>query len=123
VLHYSLLRTFGCAFYPLRRPYAKHKLEFRSKQCLFLGYSSYQKGYKCLDISTNQIYIYIHVIFYEMLFLAKDWAAPSLVRADLSQPGIVLHPSHFISIHTPSPSSIHPLILMLLLHLCQPLAP
>jgi hypothetical protein len=43
------------------------------------------------------------------LFLAKYWASHSPARADLSQPGIVLHPSHFISVHTPSPSSVHPL--------------
>jgi hypothetical protein len=120
---YSLLITFGCACYPLLRPYERHKLEFRSKQCLFLGYSSNQKGCKCLDISTNGIYISRHVIFYEMLFPAKDWAAPSPARVDLSQPGIFFHPSHFILVHTPSPSLIHPLILMLLSHLCQPLAP
>jgi hypothetical protein len=121
-LYYSLLRTFGCACYPLLRLYAKHKLEFRSKQGLFLGYSSNQKGYTCLDISTNWIYISRHIIFDEMLFSAKDWAAPFPAKVDLSQLGIVLHPSHFISVHTPSFSSVHPLILMLLSHLCQPLA-
>jgi transposase InsO family protein len=29
--YYSLLKTFDCACYPLLMPYAKHKLEFRSK--------------------------------------------------------------------------------------------
>ena len=33
---YSDLRTFGCACYPYLRPYEKHKLAFRSKQCIFL---------------------------------------------------------------------------------------
>lgn len=42
---YSNLRVFGCACYPLLRPYNKHKLEFRSKKCIFLGYNSNHKGY------------------------------------------------------------------------------
>lgn len=34
---YSLLRTFGCACYPLLRPYNSHKLQYRLVQCIFLG--------------------------------------------------------------------------------------
>lgn len=36
---YPALRTFGCACWPHLRPYNNHKLQFRSKQCVFLGYS------------------------------------------------------------------------------------
>jgi transposase InsO family protein len=32
---YSFLKTFGCACYPLLRPYTSHKLHFRSKKCLY----------------------------------------------------------------------------------------
>jgi hypothetical protein len=49
---YSTLRTFGCLCYPLLRPYATHKLSFRSKPCIFIGYGSNQKGYRCLDPTT-----------------------------------------------------------------------
>jgi histone deacetylase 1/2 len=34
---YSFLRIFGCAVWPNLRPYNSRKLEFRSKQCVFLG--------------------------------------------------------------------------------------
>jgi len=29
-LDYTMLKTFGCACYPLLRPYNKHKLDFKS---------------------------------------------------------------------------------------------
>lgn len=45
---YTMLRVFGCACYPCLRPYNKNKLEFRTSECTFLGYSTSHKGYKCL---------------------------------------------------------------------------
>jgi histone deacetylase 1/2 len=54
---YSMLRVFGCACWPNLRPYNTHKLAFRSKRCVFLGYNNMHKGFKCLDISTSRIYI------------------------------------------------------------------
>jgi hypothetical protein len=74
---YSNLKVFGCACYPLLRPYTKHKLEFWSKQCIFLGYSSNHKGYTCLDPSKNCIYISRNVVFDEKLFPALDTASNS----------------------------------------------
>jgi hypothetical protein len=65
---YSFLRIFGCPCWPNLRPYNKHKLEFRSKQCAFLGYSNVHKGYKCLDISTGRVYISRDVVFDETVF-------------------------------------------------------
>ena len=65
---YSSMRVFGCACWPHLRPYNKHKLEFRSKRCVFLGYSTLHKGYKCLDVSTGRVYISRDVIFDENIF-------------------------------------------------------
>jgi hypothetical protein len=75
---YSDLRVFGCACYPLLRPYNKHKLEFRSKQCIFLGYSSNHKGYRCLDPSTSRIYLSRNVVFDENLFPAQSKVTTTL---------------------------------------------
>ena len=52
---YSFLRTFGCACWPNLRPYNNRKLAFRSKQCVFLGYSPLHKGFKCLEPSVGRV--------------------------------------------------------------------
>lgn len=65
---YSSLRTFGCACWPNLRPYNSRKLEFRSKQCVFLGYSNLHKGFKCLDVSTGRVYISRDVTFDENVY-------------------------------------------------------
>jgi hypothetical protein len=53
---YSLMRVFGSLCYPLLRPYVKHKLSFRSKPCIFVGYCANQRGYRCLDPQTQNLY-------------------------------------------------------------------
>jgi len=65
---YNFLRTFGCACWPYLRPYNRHKLDFRSKNCIFIGYSIGHRGYKCLDISTCRIFVSRHVVFDENLY-------------------------------------------------------
>jgi histone deacetylase 1/2 len=65
---YHSLRIFGCSCWPNLRPYNSRKLEFRSKECVFLGYSNLNKGFKCLDISTGRIYISRDVVFDESVF-------------------------------------------------------
>jgi histone deacetylase 1/2 len=65
---YSFLRIFGCSCWPNLRLYNKHKLEFWSIQCVFLGYSNAHKGYKCLDISTGHRYISYGIVFDKAVF-------------------------------------------------------
>ncbi|KAL5779241.1 hypothetical protein ACOSQ2_009978 [Xanthoceras sorbifolium] len=54
---YDSLKTLGCACYPFLRPYNNHKLELRSTECVYLGFSSHHKGYLCLDRSSGRVYI------------------------------------------------------------------
>ena len=65
---YTFFKVFGCACWPHLRPYNDRKLEFRSKKCVFLGYSSLHKGYKCLHVPTNRVYISRDVVFDETVF-------------------------------------------------------
>ena len=78
---YMNLRVFGCACYPLLRLYTHNKLAFRSKKCLFLGYSNCKKGYRCLDLATKRVYISRHVIFDENSFPVKAIAVPTTSRS------------------------------------------
>ncbi|GJW24839.1 disease resistance protein [Tanacetum coccineum] len=43
-------------------------MDFRSTPCVFLGYSPSHHGYRCLDISTERLYIARHVRFNEAQF-------------------------------------------------------
>jgi histone deacetylase 1/2 len=100
---YTSLRTFGCTCYPYLRPYKNHKLSFRSKQCLFLGYATQHKGYRCLDLDSGRIYISRHVVFDENSFPAKDNCCISPDQPSTMSTG--LFPiSHSIPLHL-NPSS------------------
>lgn len=62
--NYSHL-LFGCLCYPNLAFIMTHKLAPRSAPCVFLGYSSTHKGYRCMDIATGRIIISRHVVFDE----------------------------------------------------------
>jgi histone deacetylase 1/2 len=91
---YSSLRISGCACWPYLRPYNKRKLEFRSKECVFLGYSNLHKGFKCLDVKTRRVYISHDVIFVENIFPFSKLHANvgSRVREE-----VLLLPSHLLN--------------------------
>ncbi|KAL8144195.1 hypothetical protein V2J09_017227 [Rumex salicifolius] len=65
---YQSLRVFGCLCYPTLTATTNHKLEPRTRQCIFLGYAAHHKGYKCLDLKNHKIIISRHVIFFETEF-------------------------------------------------------
>jgi hypothetical protein len=55
----------------------------RSIKCVFLGYSSQHKGYRCLDPTISRVYISRHVIFNETIFPYKQLQAHSVLDAGL----------------------------------------
>lgn len=93
---YTFLCTFGCAIWPNLHPYNSKKLEFRSKQCVFLGYSPIHKGFKCLDPKEGRIYVSRDVIFDEHVFpfAALSPNAGARLRSELALlPDILKNPS------------------------------
>lgn len=107
---YTLLRSFGCLCYPLLRPYAPHKLSFRSKSCLFLGYCNNQHGYRCLDPQSHKVYISRHVVFDESTFPAKDMDLAHGFCTVTTSSGIPLFIPTLLSssTHNPSPTTTIP---------------
>jgi hypothetical protein len=80
-----MLRVLGCLCFPLTRPYNKHKLDLRSQPCIFIGYATSQKGYRCLHIPSNKIFISQNVQFDELTFPFKNFSSlPQDNTSDLS---------------------------------------
>ena len=69
---YSKLKVFSCSCYPCLKPYVTSKLDGKSKHCIFLAYSLQHKGYRCLDVLSNRIYISRHVLLNEDHFPFQD---------------------------------------------------
>jgi len=107
---YTSLRAFGCLCYPFLRPYANHKLSFRSKPCIFLGYGSNQKGYRCLDPTTHKVFLSRNVIFDETQFPAKSPTFSLGSCKVTASPGnfLVLLPSSFSHASNSSSPSLSP---------------
>ncbi|KAC9748329.1 hypothetical protein E3N88_45306 [Mikania micrantha] len=66
--NYSNFRTFGCRVFPYLRDYSTNKLSSRSIPCIFIGYCSKYKGYRCLDPCTSRVYVTRHARFDESHF-------------------------------------------------------
>ena len=69
---YGLLKNFGCTCYPCLRPYTTSKLDSRSERCVFLGYSAFHSGYRCLSLTSGKLYISRDVVFIENTYLYKE---------------------------------------------------
>jgi hypothetical protein len=65
---YIGMHNFGCACWSNLHPFNENKLQFHSKQCIFLGYSNLHKEFKCLDVAGGRIYISCDVVFDEIVY-------------------------------------------------------
>jgi len=90
---------------------------YRSIKCIFIGYSSNYRGYRCLDPSTKKVHISRHVVFDEDTFPAKDWmssplpppATASATRGNVSPTTTqLLLPSSLDFTPAPDPSALQP---------------
>jgi hypothetical protein len=106
---YSLLRVFGCLCYPNLSATASHKLAPRSAACVFLGYPTSHKGYRCFDLSTRRIIISCHVVFDETCFpFARhpvDVSSLDFLLQEVTTPTVVAPP--VTGVEQPRPSLPH----------------
>ncbi|RVX04556.1 Retrovirus-related Pol polyprotein from transposon TNT 1-94 [Vitis vinifera] len=58
-------KIFGCSVFVHINQQHRSKLDPRSLKCIFLGYSSNQKGYKCYSPVTRKFYNLMDVTFFE----------------------------------------------------------
>ncbi|KAK4274806.1 hypothetical protein QN277_017979 [Acacia crassicarpa] len=106
-LDYSSLQPFGCACYPCLKPYSNHKFSFHSQQCVFLGYSSQEKGFKCLS-SSGCLYLSRHVVFDPLVFpFATGFLHRKQVFDDGATVPLIINSSDFNSI-SPLVSAVNP---------------
>ncbi|KAJ4767139.1 hypothetical protein LUZ62_077514 [Rhynchospora pubera] len=111
---YLFLKVIGCSCFPLTRPLNDHKLQPRAKHCVFMGYALAQKGYKCLHIPSNRVYISRHVQFDESTFPFADQQSdlPLITPENFGAQLLCLQPRGLVpdpginSTHNDSPSTV-----------------
>jgi hypothetical protein len=102
---YEHLCVFGCTCYPNTTTTAPHKLSPRSTWCIFLGYSVDHKGYRYLDLSTNHLIVFRHVVFDEGSFPLAS--SPSLTNLNFlyeSSPTVSTIRTHLTTVGTSPPT-------------------
>ena len=74
------LRVFRCTAFVHVHSQHRDKLDARAIKCVFLGYSSTQKGYKCYNPSAKKFYISADITFTEN----KPFFPKSSLQGDIS---------------------------------------
>ncbi|KAJ4700914.1 Retrovirus-related Pol polyprotein from transposon TNT 1-94 [Melia azedarach] len=60
-------KVFGCSVFVYIHNQGQSKLDPRAIKCLFLGYSSTRKGYRCYSLVTRKFYTSMNVKFFEQI--------------------------------------------------------
>uniref|UniRef100_A0A6N2KJR5 Reverse transcriptase Ty1/copia-type domain-containing protein n=1 Tax=Salix viminalis TaxID=40686 RepID=A0A6N2KJR5_SALVM len=59
-------RVFGCTVYVYIPKVLRNKLDPCAKKCVFVGYSEFQKGYRCYDPLHPKLHVTLDTSFHEM---------------------------------------------------------
>ena len=79
--NYANFHPFSYRVYPCLLDYASHKFSPRSLSCIFLGYSSSHKGFRCFDTTTSRTYITRHARFDENFFPFSNTSSAASIYA------------------------------------------
>ncbi len=74
----SHLKVFGCIAYEHVPDEKRSKLDPKAENCIFIGYSLEQKGYRCFNPSTRKLQVSRDVVFDEMV----SWYPPLKITKD-----------------------------------------
>ncbi|CAN0870173.1 Retrovirus-related Pol polyprotein from transposon TNT 1-94 [Linum grandiflorum] len=58
-------RVFGCVAFVHVHKHQRSKLDPRAQKCIFIGYASRQKGYKCYSPITRKVFTTMDITFFE----------------------------------------------------------
>ncbi|CAH9137975.1 unnamed protein product [Cuscuta epithymum] len=89
----SGMRVFGCACFPNFNATSANKISPRSVQCVFLGYASEYKGYRCLDPISGRVYISRNVRFLENVFPYSKLTGTTLSSSSMLSSTVTLVPT------------------------------
>ena len=79
------LRIFGCKAL-VRIPTAfRKKLDSKSKECIFVGFSDNMKEYRLVDPVSKKLEIARYVVFFETQFMSSDNASPFDLNDELQE--------------------------------------
>ena len=102
---YTLLKSFGCACYPCLRAYSSSKFDSRSERCIFLGYSAFHHGYRCMSLTSGRLYISRDVIFQEHIFPFQE--QPEIINTEPGSSPSILGTSPLLTKPNSEASSPH----------------
>ena len=79
-------RVFGCTVYVHIPKILRSKLDPCAKRCVFLGYSEFQKGYRCYDPYNWKLHVTLDVSFWESeSYYSGGVLGPSLQRESYNE--------------------------------------
>ena len=90
------LKIFGCTVFVTNNDLHKRKLDPRAQKCVFVGYSSNQKGYKCFDPVTKKYFVTMDVKFFENQSFLKSSSEREQTDKQVSQSVITVSELDFL---------------------------
>ncbi|CAI8614804.1 unnamed protein product [Vicia faba] len=86
------LKAFGCLSFASTFQAHRSKFEPGARKAISLGFKEGTKGYILYDLQNHNLFVSIHVIFYETHFPFKSLVSPLTIKLDLTNFPIYVEP-------------------------------
>ncbi|CAL2264875.1 unnamed protein product [Prunus armeniaca] len=77
------LRIFGCVAFVHFHKNQRSKLDLCALRCVFVGYATHQKGYRCYHPPTRHTYVTLDVTFLESYLFFHDPSSNSTLQGEI----------------------------------------